>query len=157
MWLRLRGVQQVKVPVSDLQASVDWYCRFLELRVVREFVEAGVLAGATLFSDRSGLMLSLRRRDRVPGSPSFAGFDLFSVGVEGLEDLEAIIARAETLGATCSEVVDRGPDGHHLDVTDPDGTHIRFLTPFAPGWATFGGVEFDGDGFPSFYSEPRLR
>lgn len=152
-----RGIQQVKVPVSDLALSVRWYADLLDLTLMREFVEDGVVAGAVLTDVARSYLIGLRRRDRVPGQPGATpGFDLFSLGVAGRQDLEGLAARCAALGIQASEIADRGPDGLALDVPDPDGTTIRFLTPFAEDGPPFAGVEFSPSGPPTFYTEPRL-
>ena len=159
----LLAIRQIKIPVTDLARSVRWYARLLGLRLHREFVEGDVLAGAVM-SHPAGFVLSVRLRERVPGQPSFAGFDLFSIGVAGRDDLEALAARARHLGSEHSSIVARGVDGYHLDIADPDGTMIRFLAPAdvattstdAVDGAGFVGVTFDHQGVPTFYSTPRL-
>jgi catechol 2,3-dioxygenase-like lactoylglutathione lyase family enzyme len=150
------SIRQIKIPVSDLQRSVDWYCALLGLQLSREFVEEDELAGAVL-SHPAGFVISVRLRSRVPGNPHFPGFDLFSLGVESVTDLAELSARAQSLGSTHGDIVDRGPDGQHLDVYDPDGTAIRFLTPRDSDAPAFVGVAFDSHGVPEFYEVPRAR
>ena len=157
------GIRQIKIPVTDLARSVRWYGALFGLRLHREFVEQGVLAGAVL-AHPSGFVLSVRLRERIPGSPLLAGFDLFSLGVSSRDDLEVVAAQAHRLSSECSEIVDRGVDGYHLDVADPDGMMIRLLAPpndksaiqrgIDP--AHFVGVSFDSAAVPSFYGVPRL-
>lgn len=156
MGLGTTRIQQVKVPVTDLQRSVAWYRTLLGLELIREFVEQRVLRGATLADRESGFCIGLRHRDAVPGQPSFPGFDLFALGVSSLEALHELVARCESLGIAHGELVDRGPDGTHLDVPDPDGTIVRFLSPFSADGPAFGGVEFHADGTVTFYDKPRL-
>jgi len=150
------GIRQIKIPVSELQRSVDWYCALLGVRLHREFVEEDELAGAVLLHP-AGFVISVRLRSRVPGNPYFPGFDLFSLGVESIADLEELRARATSLGSPRSDIVDRGTDGYHLDIFDPDGTAIRFITPGDAQGPAFAGVVFDGHGAPTFYEKPRLR
>jgi hypothetical protein len=149
-------IKQVKVPVSDLRRSLSWYVALLDLRPFREFVEDDVVRGAVLIHPESGFLIGLRDREVIGGQPSFRGFDLFSIGVSSVQDLHEIAARCDELGVAHGDLTDRGPDGIQLDVTDPDGTVIRFLSPFAPDGPAFAGVEFHGAGAPTFYSSPRL-
>ena len=100
------GIRQIKIPVSELQRSVDWYCALLGVRLHREFVEEDELAGAVLLHP-AGFVISVRLRSRVPGNPYFPGFDLFSLGVESIADLEELRARATSLGSPRSDIVDR--------------------------------------------------
>ena len=76
--------------------------------------------------------LGLRLRTKGPGEPQFPGFGLLSLSGDDRVGLEAIRARATSLGSQIGDIVDRGTDGLALDVFDPDGTVIRFLTPSAP-------------------------
>jgi catechol 2,3-dioxygenase-like lactoylglutathione lyase family enzyme len=159
---RVLGIYQVKMPVSDLARSVAWYTTLLGLTLHREFVEGGELTGAVMLHP-DGFVLSARLRQRVPGEPSFAGFDLFSLGVTDRADLETLAARARQLGSECSEIADRGVDGYALDIADPDGVLVRFLAPAENRSATqaidatgFVGVAFDDNGVPAFYTTPRL-
>lgn len=157
------GIRQIKIPVTDLARSARWYAKLLGLRLHREFVEQGTLAGAVM-SHPGGFVLSVRLRERVPGQPSFAGFDLFSLGVSSRADLDALVLLADGLGSEHSGVVDRGVDGYHLDIADPDGTMIRFLAPADADSATqagvdaegFVGVALDDQNPPTFYPTPRI-
>ena len=150
------SIRQVKIPVTDLRRSVEWYTSLLGLKLLRKFVEDGELAGAVL-SHPAGFVISVRLRSLVPGAPSFAGFDLFSLGVASRDELDLLLSRAIELGAAHGEIVDRGIDGLHLDIADPDGTLVRFLTPAAVDGAGFVGVSFDDSGVPTFYSNPLLK
>lgn len=157
MGLGVAAIQQIKVPVTDLQRSVSWYRSLLELELLREFVEGGVLRGAVLGDRDAGYLIGLRHRDAIPGRPScLAGFDLFSLALVSLPALEALAARCDHLGIPHGGLQERGPDGTQLDVPDPDGTVIRFLSPFAEDAPAFGGVEFHDDGTMTFYNTPRL-
>jgi hypothetical protein len=84
------------------------------------------------------------------------GFDLFSLRVADRAALNDVLERCAAIGATHGEIVDRGADGHHLDVTDPDGTNLRFLTHGAADGPRVAGVVFTAGEPPTFYDEPRL-
>jgi catechol 2,3-dioxygenase-like lactoylglutathione lyase family enzyme len=155
--MRLR-LNQVKVPVTDLQRSVSWYRALLGLDLWREFVEDGVLCGAVLSGDDDrDLRLGLRLRDAIAGRPRFPGFDLFSIAVDSLEELRAITARCDALGIRHGEMIELGSDGTIVDVPDPDETVIRFIHLGPARDRRFGGVRFRADDPPSFYEAPRLR
>ncbi len=79
----------------------------------------------------TGLLVGLRHREVVPGRPAFPGFDLLSFGVASSEAIAALVERFDALGVEHGPLFDRGPGGGvQLDVPDPDGTVIRFLSPF---------------------------
>ena len=157
MNIGIQRIQQVKIPVSDLQRSVAWYTRVFGLHLSWEFVENGVIRGAVLTDDTRSFLIGLRDRTVIPGQPSFPAFDLFSFGVASVADLDDLARRFDALGVEHGPLVDRGPGGGvQLDVPDPDGTVIRFLSPFGEH-ADFTGVEFHSNGPPTFYQTPRLR
>jgi len=156
MDLGIEGIRQVKIPVSDLERSVNWYSRAFGLHLGWEFGENGVVTSAVLTDDGETFLLGLRRLDTVPTRPSLDGFDLFSFGVGSVDGLEALVERFDELGIDHGPLFDRGASGVQLDVRDPDGTVIRFLSPFGDH-ASFTGVEFQADGPPVFYSAPRLQ
>ncbi|MCY7395566.1 MAG: VOC family protein [Nocardioides sp.] len=51
-------ILHVKLPVTDLQHSVDWYAALMDLHLTHEFIEDGELRGAALRSARWGAFLS---------------------------------------------------------------------------------------------------
>jgi catechol 2,3-dioxygenase-like lactoylglutathione lyase family enzyme len=54
MSFTVENIRQIKVPVTDLQCSVDWYRQLLGLELHREFVEGGRLVGAVLRHQTGG-------------------------------------------------------------------------------------------------------
>lgn len=136
----LAGVHHLKLPVSDLARSRQWYRSRLGYEVTVEFVEKGRLMGYVLEHPNGGPELALRLapiRARAA-----AGFDYFAIGVPGKAALDELAARLTTLG--------EDHDGVHLasigwvlpHLHDPDGHEVRFYTieqhsvPRAPGVTT---------------------
>ncbi|MGQ0575451.1 MAG: VOC family protein [Pseudonocardia sp.] len=149
-------LNQVKIPVTDLQRSVWWYCELLNLGLWREFVEQGVLCGAVLADEDRDLRIGLRLRETISGAPAFPGFDLFSLAVDSPDELRAIVARCDDLGLVHGDVTMLGDDGTIVDVPDPDGTVIRFIRLSPDHERGFAGVDLRSDGPPAFYDTPRL-
>lgn len=123
---RLDGVHHLKLPVSDLARSREWYESRLGYQVAMEFVEGGVLMGVSMLHPNGGPTLALRldpeRADRA------AGFDYFSFGVPDKETMDAIAERLRGFGEKHAGVhfATRGwilPGTH-----DPDGHEVRFYT-----------------------------
>jgi catechol 2,3-dioxygenase-like lactoylglutathione lyase family enzyme len=56
----LSGFHHVKLPVSDVARSRDWYQRVLGFEVVIEFVEDDVLMGVALADGAESLSIALR-------------------------------------------------------------------------------------------------
>jgi catechol 2,3-dioxygenase-like lactoylglutathione lyase family enzyme len=154
--VELVRIRHVKLPVVDLARSVAWYRELLDMELVAEFREGGELRGAQLM-DATGFGIALRDREHCAGRPDLTGFDVVALEVGSVDDLHRLDERAASLGGARSGVADRGPQGAYLDVTDPDGTVLRFLAnnPINPG--RFLGVDFDGQGSATFYDTPTLR
>ncbi|MEJ2862962.1 VOC family protein [Actinomycetospora flava] len=151
-------ILHVKLPVTDLQHSVDWYCRLMDLVLSYEFVEDGELRGAVLHSPEGGFNLALRLRQYCAGTPDLAGFDVVGFHMTSRESLAGVQERCAALGADSTGIQDRGPHEAVVDVTDPDGTLLRFYwADLAAAPDVFQGLEFHGDGPPDRVTEPRLR
>jgi hypothetical protein len=56
----------------------------------------------------------------------------------------------------CKRHLYRGHDGAQLDIPDPDGTVIRFLSPNDDDGPAFAGIELGVGGRMTFYDAPRL-
>lgn len=148
-------IRHVKLPVTDLARSVAFYCDLLDLRLAGEFREQGELRGAQLMHP-SGFGIAVRMREYCAGQPDLAGFDVFALEVESVDELHAFAARADELEYTRSEVFDRGEYGAALDIVDPDNTVVRLLAnnPFHAD--RFVGVDTDGKGGFTLYDTPTL-
>ncbi|MGY1622092.1 VOC family protein [Geodermatophilus sp. SYSU D00965] len=122
----LQGFHHVKLPVSDVARSRDWYCEVLGLAVDLEFVEDGVLMGVALRD--AGRTLAIAVRHEPERAAALAGFDPLALGVPAREDLVAWGRRLDDLGEPHGEIV----EGHGLSLLpglhDPDGIEVRFYT-----------------------------
>lgn len=153
----LTKVLHVKIPVTDLQRSVSWYSTLMDLTLSREFIEDDELRGAALTSDEGAFALALRLRAYCASTPDLTGFDVVALHMATRDSLHQLRARCSDLGAEHTEIQDRGPHEAVVDVTDPDGTVLRFywVGPSAQP-DVFAGMSFRGDGPPTFVAEPRL-
>jgi catechol 2,3-dioxygenase-like lactoylglutathione lyase family enzyme len=157
MALGVTKVLHVKLPVTDLQRSVTWYGRLMDLALAHEFVEEDELRGAALRSAEGDFSIALRLRRYCAGSPDLTGHDVAAFHVESRDALHDVQRRAADLGAVHTDVQERGPGQAVVDVTDPDGTVLRFFwVDPAAAPETFVGYVFDGDGPPMLVGEPRL-
>jgi len=76
---RVAGIHHLKLPVTDLARSREWYESRLGYRVQVEFVEQGQLMGYVLEHPDGGPVLALRLS---PERARAAGFDYFAIGVK---------------------------------------------------------------------------
>ena len=73
MGIGVTKVKHVKIPVTDLQISVDWYCRLMDLTLAHEFIEQDELRGAALRSMEGGFSFALRLRQHCSSAPDWTG------------------------------------------------------------------------------------
>lgn len=119
----MKGFHHVKLPVSDVLRSRDWYRDVLGLEVALEFVEDGVVRGLALRSPGGGVQLALRHDpDRAA---AMAGFDPIALAVSR-SDIEVWRDRLADLGQPHGGVVTGHEGGAVLvGLHDPDGIEIR--------------------------------
>jgi catechol-2,3-dioxygenase len=122
----LAGVHHLKLPVSDLTRSAEWYQSRLGYQVAAEFVEQGTLMGYSMEHPAGGPHLALRLDpDRARAA---AGFDYFAIGVPDRAALEALASRLTGLGEEHAGV-HWASIGWILPLLhDPDGHEVRFYT-----------------------------
>lgn len=122
----LDGVHHLKLPVSDLAQSQEWYERVLGYRKLVEFVEDGKVAGIAMEHPAGGPGFALRLDPERAAAA--AGFDYFSIGVPDQAAIEALAARLDEHGVEHAGVV-RTTVGWALPMAhDPDGHEVRFYT-----------------------------
>jgi catechol 2,3-dioxygenase-like lactoylglutathione lyase family enzyme len=122
----LAGVHHLKLPVTDLARSLEWYRSRLGYDIQVEFVEQGTLMGYGLAHPAGGPNLGLRldpERARAA-----AGFDYFAIGVPDQAAIDELARRLDELGQAHAGV-HRASLGWILpEVLDPDGHALRFYT-----------------------------
>ena len=132
----LAGIHHLKLPVTDLARSLEWYRSRLGYDLEAEFVEEGQLMGCAMAHPNGGPPLALRldpERARAA-----AGFDYFSIGVSDKAAIDDLAARLTRLGEQHAGV-HWASIGWILPLLhDPDGHEVRFYThqrhtEFQPG------------------------
>ena len=122
----LAGVHHLKLPVSDLRRSQQWYEACLGYRLSEEFHDDGQLTGIGMEHPNGGPGIAFRldpERARAA-----AGFDYFSIGVPDKQSIEALATRLSDLGEDHAGV-HFATFGWILPMLhDPDGHEVRFYT-----------------------------
>jgi catechol 2,3-dioxygenase-like lactoylglutathione lyase family enzyme len=122
----LAGIHHLKLPVTDLARSLDWYQSRLGYQVQIEFVEQGQLMGYGLRHPGGGPDLALRldpARARAA-----AGFDYFAIGVPDRAAMVQLADRLDALGQAHAGVHEASFGWILPHVPDPDGHELRFYT-----------------------------
>jgi catechol 2,3-dioxygenase-like lactoylglutathione lyase family enzyme len=119
------GLHHVKLPVRDVERSVQWYTRAFDFTHAWESREDGELCGAALRHPDSGLQLALRRDPKR--AVALAGFDTLCLAVGTRSDLDAVLDRLNERHITHGSPFP-GHGGDAVDVPDPDGHLIRLHT-----------------------------
>jgi catechol 2,3-dioxygenase-like lactoylglutathione lyase family enzyme len=122
----LNGFHHVKLPVSDVARSRDWYSAVMGLHVDLEFVEDGVLMGVAMRDSGGGTCLAARHDPAR--AAALAGFDPVTFGVPTLADLQDWQRRLDELQEAHGGIV-AGHQGWALvGLHDPDGIEVRLYT-----------------------------
>jgi catechol 2,3-dioxygenase-like lactoylglutathione lyase family enzyme len=122
----LAGIHHLKLPVTDLDRSRDWYLSRLGYQVHMEFVERGRLMGYGLSHPNGGPPLGLRldpERARAA-----AGFDYFAIGVPDKDAIDQLAVRLTGLGEQHTGVHWASIGWILPELHDPDGHEVRFYT-----------------------------
>lgn len=125
MWL-----EHVNLTVSDLERSIDFYCRLFDFHVRWRSEPGANWPGAHIGNDRFYLSLFQRMGDEPPRD----GDHEKSVGVNHfgfvVDDLDAMKRRLENLGTPAYSEADYEP-GRRVYFHDPDGFDVE-LVSYAP-------------------------
>jgi catechol 2,3-dioxygenase-like lactoylglutathione lyase family enzyme len=118
------GLHHVRLPVSDVMRSRDWYISVFgfepRLSVEEEDRVVGIVVGHP-----SGLTLGLH--DAPDLARALHGFCSIALSIGGVDDLTQWCTRLDTLGVNCSAPAE-GHLGWYIEVPDPDGLIIQLHT-----------------------------
>lgn len=121
----ITGFHHVKLPVSDVARSREWYEQVLGLETMIEFEEEGVVRGVALRLPDGGTA-GVALREDAERAKGLSGFDPLALLVPEREQVAQWRARLDELGVPHGGVV----TGHHggqvlVGLRDPDGLEIR--------------------------------
>ena len=122
----LAGIHHLKLPVTDLARSREWYRSRLGYQVQLEFVEQGRLMGYGLSHPNGGPDLGLRLNPER--ARAAAGFDYFAIGVPDRQAVDQLAARLTALGEQHAGVHVASTGWILPLLHDPDGHEVRFYT-----------------------------
>lgn len=120
----ISGFHHVKLPVSDLATSREWYERVLGFEVLIEFRENGQVAGLAMA--RPGCAPHVALRLDPDRAKALSGFDALALLVPTREDVQDWKARLDEAGEPHGGLVAGHRGGAVLvGLHDPDGIEIR--------------------------------
>ncbi len=121
---KLSGVHHVKLPVSDIARSREWYTSVLGFAVDIEFVEDGTVMGVALIDPAGPTRVAIRHDPER--AKAMSGFDALALLVPARADVETWRAKLDELGVAHGGVVTGHRGGSVLvGLHDPDGIEIR--------------------------------
>jgi catechol 2,3-dioxygenase-like lactoylglutathione lyase family enzyme len=126
----IRGVHHVRVPVSDVFRSRDWYMDVLDLEPVLTVEEADDVVGIVL-GHPSGVVLGLHLA--AERAAALRGFAVLALSVGDRSALDAWARRLETIMGERPEPV-ASHLGWSLHVADPDGVIVQLHTSSQPAF-----------------------
>jgi catechol 2,3-dioxygenase-like lactoylglutathione lyase family enzyme len=120
----LSGFHHVKLPVSNVTRSRDWYTGVLGLTTDIEFVEDGVLMGVGLAHE--GMPAGIALRHDPERAKAMSGFDALALLVPTREEVHAWKARLDDAGVPHGGIITGHRGGAVLvGLRDPDAIEIR--------------------------------
>jgi catechol 2,3-dioxygenase-like lactoylglutathione lyase family enzyme len=119
------GLHHLKLPSSNLDASLDWYRRVFGAQHFPQFdhIDDNGARYAVIIAV-PGLSAPLELRWAPGAAVAMRGIDPIMLAVESTEAIEAWAQHFDSLGVEHSSVI-QGGAGHLLVVADPDGIYIR--------------------------------
>ena len=120
----MSGIHHVKLPVTDVVRSRDWYEKVLGFESMTEFVENGKLMGVAMRRDDCQPQIALRRDPNR--ASALSGFDAIALLVPSPTQVHDWASALDALGEAHGGVVTGHGGGTVLvGVHDPDGIEIR--------------------------------
>jgi catechol 2,3-dioxygenase-like lactoylglutathione lyase family enzyme len=121
----LSGLHHLKLPVANLDTSLDWFQRVFGAQHSPQFdhIDADGVRYAVIVAI-PGLSTPLELRWAPGAAAAMHGIDPINFAVESADELDAWAWHLDSQGVQHSSVI-QGGAGHLLVLADPDGTYIR--------------------------------
>jgi catechol 2,3-dioxygenase-like lactoylglutathione lyase family enzyme len=119
------ALHHVRVPVTDVLVSQDWYSEVLGFRPTLVVEEENAVTGVVSVHP-SGVVVGLHSAPKQ--AAALAGFAVIGLSVG---DLRQWVAHLDAFGVSHSGITD-GHLGECLRLRDPDGLVIELHTPYQP-------------------------
>ena len=126
---KITGIAHVELSVSDLDASVAWYCRVFGAKDVhRGRNDARGFRDCAIVEPETRTVIAFTQHDSLEGgrfSPQRTGLDHLSFAVADETGLDAWRRHLEELGVEHDPIDDRA-FAISMTVRDPDGIALEF-------------------------------
>jgi len=126
---RITGIAHVELSVSDLDASVAWYCRVLGAKDVwRGRNDAGGYSACAIVEPETRTVIAFTQHDRIEGgpfTPRRTGLDHLSFRVADEAAIDEWREHLDALGVDHDPIDDQG-FAVGLNLRDPDGIALEF-------------------------------
>jgi len=120
----LAPIHHVKIPVSDVRTSTQWYCRVLGLEVAITFTEDDELRGVALKAPDGTTQIALRHDPER--AAALSGFDLVALGVPTRDGIQAWADQLAAIDQKHGGIRTGHRGGAVLvGLHDPDGIELR--------------------------------
>ncbi|MFL6087332.1 MAG: VOC family protein [Mycobacterium sp.] len=125
---RLKRVHHIKLPVTDLDTSLNWYRRVLDAEHLTRFDHYdGAGTRYAVILQLPGVDIPIELRWAPDAAAATVGYDPVHFVAGGTDDLQAWVAHLDTLGIEHSPVI-TALAGQLLIFRDPDQTYLHLLT-----------------------------
>jgi len=124
----LDGIHHVRVPVSDIAVSREWYPDVLGFVPILDYEEEDRVVGVAL-AHGSGVTIGIHLDP--PRARALAGFCVLALEVPGQEALAAWVDHLDAKAVAHSGVRE-GHLGLYVEVLDPDGIVLQLHTAEHP-------------------------
>ena len=126
---QITGIAHVELSVTDLDRSVEWYCRLLGARDAwRGRNDAGRYKACAIVEPVTRTVIAFTQHDQelaVPFDPRRPGLDHLSFRVADRAAIDAWAAHMDAIGVAHDPIDDQG-FAVAVNVRDPDGIAIEF-------------------------------